>query len=381
MDVVKRPEMDEELDSYLRAVDAAAEDRALEQLVQQVEPAIRRIIRQKALLLASGTPKGFVSVEAEHGEDLYGDAVLRLLERLRALKQGGAGRADGGDRDGDGGEAASAAIQSFRGLADSITRNLINEHLRRKYPRRASLRNQLTYILQKVADPKTGKTRYALWVVERDRLCGLLEWMGRALAITQRYRTLKEEPRAFAREVLPHGDGLAVELPALLESLFRWLLTPLELDDLVGAVAHLRGVEDRPAGSLDQSPEGEEGPTRPEPVGDEPSPEEQTLMRAYLRQVWEGMGQLPPAQCAALLLNLTDHRGRGVIDLLPILRIATLRQIAAVMGLPAEQLAELWSRLPLEDQQIAQILACPTGRIAVWRWRARQKLETLVRSA
>jgi hypothetical protein len=79
-----------------------------------------------------------------------------------------------------------------------------------------------------------------------------------------------------------------------------------------------------------------------------------------------------------LLLNLKDHRDRGVIDLLPILGIAPLRQIAAQLEISAEKLAELWPQLPLPDAEIAREFGCPPGNIPVWRLRARRKLDRLL---
>ena len=67
--------------------------------------------------------------------------------------------------------------------------------------------------------------------------------------------------------------------------------------------------------------------------------------------------QLPPRQCAALLLNLKDAQGRGVIALFPLERIATMREIAAALGMPAERFAALWNDLPIEDLAIAELLA------------------------
>jgi hypothetical protein len=384
MDGLQIPEMDEVLAPFLLAADPAEEERALELLVRQAEPTIRQVIRYKGFSFPGASP-AFVSREAEQGEDLYCLAMLRLLEQLHGLKASltrhsrpaanGPGTVAGLE------SADSRPIRSFRGLTESIIRSLLNEHLRRKYPRRASLQNQLVYIIQKYRDPKTGKTRFALWYVERDRLCGFLEWLGRALALTDRYRSLREDPHTFAREALPHADPLTPDLRQLLDALLRWLNSPIELDDMVSAVAQLRGVEDRAEMSMEDTPDPEGAAGPPEPADPAPSPEEQALMRASLQQLWSEIGRLPPQQCAALLLNLTDHRGRGIIDLLPVLGIASLRQIAAVMEMPAEQLAQLWSSLPLEDQQIATLLNCPVARIPVCRWRARQKLEAAIRSA
>ena len=49
-------------------------------------------------------------------------------------------------------------------------------------------------------------------------------------------------------------------------------------------------------------------------------------------------------QRLALLLNLRDGEGRGVIALLPLTGVASIRRIAAMLEMPAPELAALWPR-------------------------------------
>jgi hypothetical protein len=50
--------------------------------------------------------------------------------------------------------------------------------------------------------------------------------------------------------------------------------------------------------------------------------------RIHLKQLWREICQLALRHRAAILLNLRDEQGRGVITLLPVTRVATIRQIA-----------------------------------------------------
>jgi hypothetical protein len=96
--------------------------------------------------------------------------------------------------------------------------------------------------------------------------------------------------------------------------------------------------------------------------------------RDQLRALWGEIRRLPPRQCAALLLNLRDENGRDAVALFPLTGTATMRQIAAVLDIPAERFAELWSFLPLEDARIAELLGATRQQVINLRKAARARL-------
>ena len=83
---------------------------------------------------------------------------------------------------------------------------------------------------------------------------------------------------------------------------------------------------------------------------------------------------MPLRQRSALLLNLRDAQGRGVLALLPLARIATIREIAQALAMPAEQLAAVWGDLPLADTTIAQSLGVTRQQVINLRKAARERL-------
>jgi DNA-directed RNA polymerase specialized sigma24 family protein len=101
--------------------------------------------------------------------------------------------------------------------------------------------------------------------------------------------------------------------------------------------------------------------------------------RTYLVRLWEEIRQLPPRQAAALLLNLRDGQGRNAAALLPLTGIATLREMAAAVGLPPEELAGLWNRLPLEDILLADLLGVSRQQVINLRKSARERLARRMR--
>src|SRR5205085_11863617 len=103
--------------------------------------------------------------------------------------------------------------------------------------------------------------------------------------------------------------------------------------------------------------------------------------RAHLEKLWAEICELPLRQRVALLLGLRDAQGRGVLALLPLIQIASLRQIAAALSLSAESLATLWNQLPLEDRAIAEAIGVTRQQVVNLRKCARERLRRRTRKA
>jgi CRP-like cAMP-binding protein len=54
--------------------------------------------------------------------------------------------------------------------------------------------------------------------------------------------------------------------------------------------------------------------------------------------------------------------------------VAGIRQIAEVLGIPIEEFAKLWNRLPLDDLAIAERLGVTRQRVINLRKSARERL-------
>src|SRR5262249_43443346 len=86
------------------------------------------------------------------------------------------------------------------------------------------------------------------------------------------------------------------------------------------------------------------------------------------------IGELPLNQRTAILLNLRDDDGAAALPLLPLVGISTMRAIAAVLEMPAVELAGLWPSLPLDDATIATRLGLTRQQIINLRKSGRQRL-------
>jgi RNA polymerase sigma factor (sigma-70 family) len=113
----------------------------------------------------------------------------------------------------------------------------------------------------------------------------------------------------------------------------------------------------------------------------DPAPDAASVLvqRTSLTLLWEEIRQLPARQAAALMLNLRDEQGRNAVALLPLTGIATMREIARTIGMPAERFAEIWSSLPLEDTAIAEILGVTRQQVINLRKSARERLTRRMR--
>jgi RNA polymerase sigma factor (sigma-70 family) len=348
---VNAEQMDALLLPFLETKDEAEAHLLLAELVRtEAEPIIRGIIGRKLHVSLNGAREGRAAQEAE---DIRSEILLQLLSRLGALKSDGEAR----------------AIANFRSYVAVTAHNACHEFLRQKYPERWRLKNRLRYLL-------THQKGFALWESEQGEwLCGLeaLRGKGSHPRRAGRIDELRNDARADERLGLP-GRNLQLMNPAeLVRAVLKYAGSPVELDDLVSAVASLQGVGSSARESAVDDNEETDDPY--EGLADTGSDIAAELeQRRYVERLWKEICALPVRQRAALLLNLRDERGGDVIALFPMLGVASLRQIAAVLELPAEDFAALWHDLPLDDATIAERLGLTRQQVINLRKSARARL-------
>jgi DNA-directed RNA polymerase specialized sigma24 family protein len=334
------PEAQALLAAYLQAETEAEAEHALAQLIaQHSTPLIKEIIGYK-LRFATARPG---SSDEQQREDVYHDALVRLLTRLRAC------RANPRER----------AINDLHALTAVIAYRACYTYLRRKYARRHLLKNRLRYLL-------SHQSGLALWEVPgQEVIAGYAAWRGAEAsgrAVERLARVAADAAGCLPTETLT--QECATRRPAeLLAAVFDFVGGPVVLDDLVNLVVVLWDVhEETVEEALEELPD-----RRPDTACE-------LEQREFLRELWAEVLQLPVRQRCALLLNLRDADGAGCIALLPLTGIATLRQIAAALELPDKELAALWRRLPLEDAALAEYLALTRQQVINLRKSARARL-------
>lgn len=335
--------VDSVLVPLMRARDEAESQRLLEHLVaDHILPVSKEIIYHKLRTHSGGQNQ-------QDSEDLQNNIVLKLLSTLRECKH----------------NPQSKGIGNFRSYVAVTTYNACNEYLRQRYPQRHSLKNQLRYLF-------THVPQLAMWNSEDDKsVCGFIEMktqkcviasQGEIINLTNNVRTMGFDSQPLIETVI---------------NILKLLKAPVELDDLVSLVAEARGIKDEAAQT-----EGEEGESLLEGIADgSPRIDRVVEQRFYLKRLWEEICELPVRQRLALLLNLKDEYGNSQVEMLPFTGVATMRQIARVLGMSDEEFAELWNKLPMEDAQIAERLKLTRQQIINLRKAARQRLAKRMRAS
>jgi DNA-directed RNA polymerase specialized sigma24 family protein len=276
--------------------------------------------------------------------DVQAGVLLRLTSHLWSLRA----------------SASAPPLESFSGYVAAAAHNACHAFFRSRYPHRSRLRNKLRYVLTRGAG-------LALWTDERQAwVGGLAAWSGR-----------KASPEAGRRLVEARGRTAPRPFPELVRVLVEMAGGPCRLEDLAEAAAHVLGVTDD-ALSLSEETETS-APLESRLADGRPGQGEQLENRLYLGTLWSEIRTLPPHQRAALLLNLRDANGSGMLGLLPLTGIASVGEIATTLGLTEERLAEMWPRLPVDDEWIARELAVNRRQVINFRKCARERLARRMR--
>jgi RNA polymerase sigma factor (sigma-70 family) len=320
-----RPDTHAELDAlvtrYVQEKNPAESERLLEQLLFDFCAPLVRTIAGPKLRGSAET--------AQDLEDVCGDALLQLIAKFEDLRSG------------------SAEVDSFARYTAVVAYNACHDYFRRKFPQRHRLKCRLRYVLK----PERG---FDLWESARgDWICGLRKRRGADAAVAG----LPTSPPAGAARMSP---------PDLLRAVFEGAGGPVEFDSLVDYVADLWGVKDQTVAlSRADALEGGLASASTEDAG----------LRSHLQEVWKEIGELPRAQRVALLLNLRAEDEKCPLELFPLTGVASMREIAALLEIPAEEFASLWARLPLDDRTIAERLQVARQQVINLRKSARKRLE------
>jgi RNA polymerase sigma factor (sigma-70 family) len=345
---------------FVRASDAAESERLLAHLIEDhAEPIITKIVNYKTYSARQSGGRDGALAEAE---DVRGEVMLQLVRRLQRF------RAD----------YATRPIKDFHSYIAVATYNAYDRYVSRKYPQRRRLKNGLRYLL-------THRAGLGLWQTEHDAwVGGLHEWRASALNgaernegdAANRLQQLRDNARVIMRDArLERSLSDPQRAVELLNTIFEWTGVPVELDLLTSVVADWWGVTDETIEIDDAGEAREESESRGVQLADErPSVAVEAEQRVYLENLWREIVALPPRQRAALLLNLRDEQGRGVVDLWMLTGVVTAQTIVAALDMTMEQFAEIWNELPLDDNRIAAHLQITRQQVINLRKSARERL-------
>jgi hypothetical protein len=214
----------------------------------------------------------------------------------------------------------------------------------------------------------TRQAGLALWTDRRNlSIAGFTAWRDRAPSSSEKLRQLSDDEKFLALAWRTSAESQGAKLYELLTTIFDYVGGPVAFDDLVSVVAALLQVKDEPTASTEEEAGGVE-------IASGTDVAWQVEKRIFLERLWQEVRELPRAQRAALLLNLREADGGGCLALFPATGVATLRQIADALEFSAEQFAELWPQLPLDDATIARLLELTRQQVINLRKSARERL-------
>jgi hypothetical protein len=308
-----------------------------ELLERHASPLVRDVVRGQISERAGG------SADAD---DVHSGVLLRLTAHLWSLRA----------------EPDAEPLASFAGYVAAAAHNGCHAFFRSRYPQRSRVRNKLRYVL-------TREPGLALWAGERHAwLAGRSAWKDRPATAEAAMRLADAGGRIGPRP-----------FPELVRALIDQAGAPCRLDQLADAVGRVLGVSDE---ALSLSEESEVASSLESRLADQaPPPGEQIDRRRYLERLWSEICELPVHQRAALLLNLRDEGGSGMLGLFPVTGVASQARIAEVTGLSPDRLEALWPRLPVDDEWIAAELRVSRRQVINFRKCARERLARRMRKA
>lgn len=344
--LVSASQIDPSLLRFLAADDALEEGAELARLnAEQIEPIIKRGLGYK---LRFYRPQGDQSLLRPEFEEIYNDIQLRLIKRLRELKQ----------------DPARKQIVNLRGYVATVTRNTCDDYLRHRYPLRRSLKD-------KVRRHLLSRAEFALWEnAEHNWLAGLSGWQTLERGFKDESATAGSKLQERLKIEWQAVDVQRLQLHDLLTTIFEVAHAPLDLDQLTALVAEFWGIEDHPAEPLSAETYGSHDLR----VGADTNLATIIEQRQLLQRLWREICQLPRRQRVALLLNLKSPPGINVITLLPATGVATFEQIAQALEIPAAEFEQLWADLPLDDLRLAAYLGATRQQVINLRKTARERL-------
>jgi DNA-directed RNA polymerase specialized sigma24 family protein len=276
-------------------------------------------------------------------EDMLNDVLAALIERFRQWKE----------------RPQSAPIDYLPNYIVRLTLNIIALHWRQQSPHYHRLRNKLLYLLEGRGSVKM----FALWDGNAlgEQLCGFFEWLGKPRCQSERYWIWCSDPHRFVAEALPYGTDLReMNMAELLAHVFNWVGGPMEFDDLLAGLQELLGIQSVVINStnLDEI-EFEEAVWGLAEAERKVIDTEGKVL--FTMQLWEGLKRLPVNQRRAFLL----HFDREVWETFISHGCCTWRGIAELLEMGIGEVKDLVTRLPLSDEEIAQILGLPNRQKAI----------------
>ncbi|SRR5581483_408836 len=341
--------MDPVLLPYLSsASDSEREEHLDELILLRAAPLVRRILRRRLGLHVSDQGSNRDNHEAE---DLYQETLTKIVQAVRTLRS----------------SASPTEIEDFRGYVASITNHACADFLRAKSPAKYRLKHSVRDVFNRHQDFRT-------WKVDGEVVGGFAVWYGtdRLPASGRQVREFESELETFRSTRFPKEDVHHVLLTRIVAEVLQWIDRPIRIDDLADIVGLLLRIRDRPPEtiSFDETLVQEFG------LGDNAiAAEAELAAKELLARVWGILGGMAPSQRDAYCFSFEDASGVDLFSLLLETEIASMRQIAEVLGRSVTEINRLRSLMPMDYAAIGTELGAPRSLVTQWRFRAIKRLK------
>ena len=338
--------MDELLLPYLKATDEQERARHEGQLLLlDAAPVVRKTLRLRLDFYIA--PQGNSS--CRDAEDLFQDIMAKIVQILRDLHQ-----------------FSSPDIENFNRYVWVIASNACNDFLRAKSPARSRLKNNLRQVFSR--HPK-----FCLVKIDGGIYCSFSSSPTERspTAARQKLIDLEKNPRRFLSASVRGEEIDHPRLSRIASEALTCVGEPIEFETLVRIITGLLDINDHPIESLDDFSDAE-----PEfhQTGMALATDFELEVCALLKQLWLAVLKLPPKQRDVFIFGFEDERGEDFFSLLVEANVVTIPRLLYEMGRPLPELMEIWSRMPMNNKDIASELKAASRQVAKWRFNARERL-------
>lgn len=326
----------------------AGEDPACRLLIRardeaEFERALSDLLVKHVMPVAESGARRVFGKDSDSVEAVVGDVICGFVAKMRLSRNGDAEH-----------------VRLLKPYVAQLLRSSVAKRLAQLNPEFSRLRRRIVFQLRH--DPNL-----AYWQDSKGvAWCGSATLQHRDGGGGPRATLIKIAPRKAAQSALGGRAPEDVSDVVLVAALLSWLKAPIPVTDLVKAVARLRDIRPPDIAELD-SPDAPD-PIAPKPEG--PSPEEFETMVT----LWGAIKGLPLRQRSVILLQMRDEDGSDAMDLLIQYGVASLREVATVLEIPWDTFADLWTKLPLDDESLAGLLHISLVNVRQLRFQARAKL-------
>ena len=333
--------MDNLLLPYLSSQDQFQTQQSLAELLAlYAVPIVRRTLRDRLGFYVNAQG---ISDYNQDAEDLYQETLTRIVQRLAELRAG-----------------AAPEIENFRQYVARLSTNLCMDFLRAKSPVRAHLKDSLRDLLKRHND-------LASWEEKGEIICGLSVWKNSARSMAVNDASQAETTaNKFAATRLTEADLQTVPLANLVIELLSWIGQPVQLEGLVKLLAALLRIREPGYESIDELDASL--------VDDSRLGESELQAVELLKRLWQAIQLLPREQRDVFILGFEDDGGQDLFTALLVAHVASLKEIAGLMGLTIPETIRLRLELPMDTTSIAARLNTSRANISKWRFRALRRL-------